>query len=69
MSWVTNSDGGAVLAPAPVDQLADAALVAQVEAEQRLVAEQQRRVAGERLADPQPLLLAAGQHRRPARRA
>ena len=60
-SWVTNTHGRAVLAPAPVDEFADAALVLQVEAEQGLVAEQQPRVAGERLPDAEPLLFAAGQ--------
>ena len=37
------------------------ALVLQVEREQRLVAEQEGRIARERLADAQPLLLAAGE--------
>ena len=42
-------------------RLATRVLVLQVEAQQRLVAEQQRGVAGERLGDAQPLLLAAGE--------
>ena len=51
----------AALAAMPVDQVADDPLRAQVERAQRLVAEQEARVARERLPDPQSLLLAAGQ--------
>ena len=57
----------AALAAVPVDQVADDALRAQVERAERLVAEQQAGVAGERLPDAQPLLLAAGEAGRPAR--
>ena len=49
------------LAAVPVDQVADDPLRAQVERDQRLVAQQQAGVARERLADAQPLLLAAGE--------
>src|SRR6266496_1968141 len=47
-------------APPAVDQLADPALVRQVQRQQRLVAEQHLGVADQRLCDPQPLLLTAG---------
>ena len=52
-------DGCAVVAPTRVDELAHLALVVQVEAHERLIAQQQHRVVGERLGDPQALLLAA----------
>jgi hypothetical protein len=48
-----------VLAAASVDELADAALVLEVEREQRLIAEQQGRVAGESLGDAEALLLSS----------
>ncbi len=52
-------------APGPrvpaADELGDLALVAQVEVRERLVAQQQLRVADEGLGDPQALLLAARQ--------
>ena len=54
-------DGGVGRAPPPVDQVRDDLLVGQVEREQRLVAQQHRRVADQRLRHPQPLLLAAGE--------
>ena len=50
--------GGPALVALPVDDLGDASLVGQVEVRQRLVAEQQHGLVGERLPDPQPLLLA-----------
>ena len=53
--------GGAGLAAVPVDEPDDGLLVGEVEARERLVAQQQPRVVGERLADAQPLLLAAGE--------
>ena len=46
-------------APSPVDQLAHGTLLAEVEADQRLVAQQQGRVADQGLRHAQPLLLAA----------
>ena len=51
--------GGAGLAAVPVDEPDDGLLVREVEARERLVAQQQPRVVGERLTDAQPLLLAA----------
>ena len=60
-SWVIISDRPALLAPAGVDQVAHRPLLVEVERDQRLVAQQQPGVADQRLADPQPLLLAAGQ--------
>ena len=47
--------------PVPVDEPDDGLLVREVEARQRLVAQQQLRVVGERLPDAQTLLLAAGE--------
>ena len=58
----------------PVDEPDDRLLVGEVEARERLVAQQQARVVGERLSDAQPLLLATGEQadrggrRTPARR-
>ena len=51
--------GGAGLAAVPVDEPDDGLLVREVEARERLVAQQQPRIVGERLTDAQPLLLAA----------
>ena len=59
MSCVTKTTGVPALLPARVEQVDDAALVGEVEREERLVGEQQRRVGDERLRDAQPLLLAA----------
>ena len=53
--------GGAGLAAVPVDEADHGLLVREVEARQRLVAQQQPRVVGERLTDAQSLLLAAGE--------
>ena len=53
--------GGAGVAAVPVDQSDDRLLVREVETRQRLVAQQQPRVVGERLPDAQALLLAAGE--------
>ncbi len=53
--------GGVLLSALPVDELGDAALVAEVERDERLVAEQQGGVGGDRLPDAGALLLAAGQ--------
>ena len=47
--------------PARVEQVDDAALVGEVEGEQRLVGEDEHRVGDERLGHAQPLLLAAGE--------
>ena len=54
-------DGRVGRASPPVDEVRDDLLVGEVEREQRLVAQQHRRVADQRLRHPQPLLLAAGQ--------
>ena len=54
--------GGVVRAAARVEQLGDLALVVQVEAEQRLVAQEQRRLGEQRLGDPEALLLASAEH-------
>ena len=54
-------DGRVGRAAPPVDEVRDDLLVGQVEGEQRLVAEQHRGVADQRLRHPQPLLLAAGE--------
>src|SRR5438132_7978765 len=59
---VRDEEDGAVLALAPAPkELGDALLVPQVEARERLVAEEQVRSADERLRDPEALLLAARQ--------
>ena len=62
MSCVTSSTAAPVLAAVPVDEADDRLLVGEVEARERLVAQQQRRIVGERLADAQALLLAAREH-------
>ena len=49
------------LAPVPIDERHDRLLVGKVEARQRLIAQQQAGVVGDRLPDAQPLLLAPGQ--------
>ncbi len=54
-------DGGVVIATTPVDQRRDEVLVGEVEAEQRLVAQQDVGIADQRLRDSQTLLLAARQ--------
>jgi hypothetical protein len=51
---------GVMAAPTLVDQRRDQVLVGEVEAEQRLVAQQDPRVADQSLRDPQSLLLTAG---------
>ena len=58
MSWVTKTTGVPALA-ARVEEVDDAALMGEVEGEQRLVGEDQHRIGDERLRDAQPLLLAA----------
>ena len=60
-SWVTNRTVRPVRRVPAADELGDLALVAQVEVRQRLVAEQELRVADEGLGDAQALLLAARQ--------
>ena len=54
-------NGGAVAAAALIDETAHFALVVQVQADQRLVAQQDRRLGDQRLSDPQALLLTAGE--------
>ncbi len=54
-------DGRPALSTLRVEQIDDAALVGEVERQQRLVGEDQHRVGDERLRDAQPLLLAAGE--------
>ncbi len=56
---MTKTTGVPALSPARVEQVDDAALVGEVEGEQRLVGEDEHRVGDERLRHPQPLLLAA----------
>ena len=54
-------DGGPVLVVVGIEQRGDRVLGGRVEGQQRLVAQQQPRASGQRLGDPQPLLLATGQ--------
>ena len=54
-------DGDPVLAVVLAEQPGDRLLRGRVEGQQRLVAEQQPRPAGQSLGDPQPLLLPTGQ--------
>ena len=61
MSWVTSSTAAPASLAVPVDEPDDRLLVGEVEARERLIAQQQARVVGERLADAQPLLLATGE--------
>ncbi len=53
--------GGSLGSPALVDKSDDLALMAQVERQQRFVAEQQRGIGNQCLGDTDPLLLPAGQ--------
>ncbi len=54
---------GAVLAPTPVEQGGDLLLMTQIQRGQRLVTQQDRGIGRQRRGDPDPLQLAAGQHR------
>ena len=60
-SWVTNRTVRPVRRLPAADQVGDLLLVVQVQAGQRLVAQEQARIADDRLGDPQALLLAARQ--------
>ena len=59
MSCVTKTTGVPAFSAVRVEQAGDHLLVREVEREQRLVGEEERRVGDERLRDPEPLLLAA----------
>ena len=61
MSCVTKTTGVPRAPAVRVEEADDHALVREVEREQRLVGEQQRRIGDERLRDAEPLLLASGQ--------
>ena len=61
ISWVTNTTAVPAARRRRSIERRDDLLVGEVEREQRLVAQQHRGVADQRLRHPQPLLLAAGE--------